>query len=99
VPVTLSTSLDDPSAMPYFLWDEPMSVAELRRRLESGSQEERLRLISKILREARDSDAWKFTTPGEVLRLWPEISIRLGRRRAFWGFLLQRWQRAGLLDD
>lgn len=26
----LSTDLDDPSVVPYFLWDEPMTVAELR---------------------------------------------------------------------
>ena len=25
----LSTNLDDPEAIPYFLWDEPMSVREL----------------------------------------------------------------------
>jgi hypothetical protein len=99
MPVTLSTALEDPSAVPYFLWDEPMSVDELRRRLRSGSPEERVRLLAKVLREARDSDVWKFTTPREVLRLWPEISIRLGRRRSFWDFLLRRWQKAGLLDD
>jgi len=99
VPVVLSTTLDDPSAVPYFLWDEPMSVAELRFRLRTGSPEERLRLLAKVLREARDTDAWKFTTPREILRQWPEISIRLGRRRAFWEFLLHRWQKAGLLND
>lgn len=97
--ITLSTSLDDPSAVPYFLWDEPMSVAELHERLKTGSPEERLRLLAKVLREARDTDAWKFTTPGEVLRQWPGIAIRLGRRRAFWEFLFQRWQRAGLVSD
>ncbi len=94
----LSTRLDDASAVPYFLWDEPMSVAELRRRLRVASTEERLRLLAKILREARDTDVWRFTGPEEVLRQWPEISIRLGRRRAFWEFLLRRWQRAGLLN-
>ena len=96
--VTLSTALDDPLAVPYFLWDEPMSVAELRLRLRAGSPEERVRLLAKVLREARDTDAWRFTTPEEVLRQWSEISIRLGRRRAFWDFLLRRWQEAGLLD-
>lgn len=96
---TLSSSLNDPDAVPYFLWDEPMSAAELRLRLETGSSEERLRLLAKILREARDTDVWRFTTPKEVLRLWPEISIRLGRRRALWEFLLHQWQKAGLLND
>ena len=31
--VRLSLDLDDPQAVPYFLWDEPMTVAELRSRL------------------------------------------------------------------
>src|SRR5204862_1563664 len=33
----LSSDLDDPSAVPYFLWDEPMTVAELRARLRTAS--------------------------------------------------------------
>ena len=96
--VMLSTALDDPLAIPYFLWDEPMTVAELRLRLRAGSSEKRVRLLAKLLREARDTDVWKFTTPGEVLREWPEISMRLGRRRDFWRFLFDRWRKAGLLD-
>ncbi len=62
----LSTDLEMPSAVPYFLWDEPMTVAELKRRLAEASAAERMRLLSKILREARDTDVWKFTTPEEV---------------------------------
>src|SRR5574341_560258 len=50
--VRLSVDLDDPQAVPYFLWDEPMSVAELRARLASAGEAERLRLLGKILREA-----------------------------------------------
>ena len=68
----LSTDLDDPSAVPYFLWDEPMTVAELRARLGTASPPERTRLLGKILREARDTDVWRFTSPAEVSRLWPE---------------------------
>src|SRR5436309_6513448 len=65
----LSSDLDDPSAVPYFLWDEPMTVAELRTRLRTASPPERTRLLGKILREARDTDVWKFTSPAEVSRL------------------------------
>lgn len=90
--VRLSTDLEDPEAVPYFLWDEPMSVAELRSRLASASEPERLRLLGKILREARDTDVWRFTTASEVTRLLPELRRHLGHRRAFWEFLLGRWQ-------
>ncbi len=94
----LSTNLDVMAAVPYFLWDEPMTVAELKRRLTSASRSEQTRLLGKILREARDTDVWRFTTPREVWRRWNEISPMLGRRREFWRFLLESWEKEGLLD-
>jgi hypothetical protein len=90
--VRLSVDLDDPEAVPYFLWDEPMTVAELRSRLASAAEPERLRLLGKILREARDTEVWRFTTPSEVAGLWPKLQRHLGRRRVFWEFLLGRWR-------
>jgi hypothetical protein len=95
--ILLSVDLDNLEAVPYFLWDEPMTVSELRRRLATASRSEQIRLIGKILREARDTDVWRFTTPQEVSRQWTEISIHLGRRRPFWEFLLDRWKKEGLL--
>ena len=35
--VLLSTDLDNPDSIPYFLWDEPMTVAEFKSRLISAS--------------------------------------------------------------
>jgi len=90
--VRLSLDLDDPAAIPYFLWDAPMSVAELRARLRSAEPGERVRLLGKILREARDPDVWRFTTLEEIVALWPQLEPHLGRRRQFWKFLLDRWQ-------
>lgn len=95
---TLSTNLDDATAVPYFLWDEPMTVTELRQRLASVSPRERLRLLAKIMREARDTDVWRFTTPAEAWRQWPLLAPQLGRRRAFWEFLFAQWRQAGFLD-
>lgn len=96
---TLSTDLGDPTAIPYFLWDEPMTVAEFRRRLTSASLPEQNRLLAKLLREARDTDVWKFTAPAEVWRRWPDVAGQTGRRRAFWEFLFDRWQSEGLLGE
>lgn len=93
----LSTRLSDPGAVPYFLWDDPMTVSELEKRLQTASEPERLRLLASILREARDPDVWLFTTPEEVVRLWPRLAGRLGRRRGFWEFILDRWRRLGLV--
>jgi hypothetical protein len=97
--VKLSIEIEDPKAIPYFLWDEPMSVALLKERLRDASRSERIRLMGKILREARDTDVWKFTSPDEVRKLWPELYIHLGRRRPFWEFLLKRWQIEGFLAE
>ncbi|MBA3634439.1 MAG: hypothetical protein H0W58_16780 [Acidobacteria bacterium] len=93
----LSTDLEKASAVPYFLWDEPMTVAELKRRLISASAAEKTRLLAKILREVRDTDVWKFTTPQEIWRRWNEIVPQLGRRRGFWKFLFEFWEKEGLL--
>jgi hypothetical protein len=97
MPVELSANLADPRAVPYFLWDEPMTVEALRARLQTASPPEATRLLAKILREARDTDVWLFTTPAEVMRRWNGLVPHLGRRRAFWEFLLRRWREDGLL--
>ena len=76
-----------------------MTVAELKRRLAEASAAEQTRLLSKILREARDTDVWKFTTPEEVGRRWNELAPQLGRRRGFWEFLLQRWREEKLIGE
>ncbi len=93
----LTSNLDLPTSVPYFLWDEPMTMAELREKLSTDSEPERMRLLGKIMREARDNDVWRFTTPKEVLLNWPKLSRYLGRRREFWKFLLDAWEKAGLL--
>ena len=95
----LSSDLDDPDAIPYFLWDDPMTVAELRRSLAEASEPERLRLLGRVLREARDTDVWKFTTLAEVVRLFPRLRAHLGRRLAFWDYLLGLWRALGLIHE
>lgn len=93
----LSTDLDDPESIPYFLWDDPMTVRELKERLASASPPERDRLLGKVLREGRDTDVWRFTSPREVAARLPALAPHLGRRRPFWEWLLGRWREEGLL--
>lgn len=95
--VMLSTDLDDPQAIPYFLWDEPMTVVQFRERLRLASATEQTRLLAKLLREARDTDVWLFISPAEVWQRWSAVAPQLGRRRSFWEFLLGHWHREGLL--
>jgi hypothetical protein len=93
--VRLSLDLEDPAGVPYFLWDEPMTLADLHTRLREAGRPERLRLLGRIMREARDPDVWRLTTLAEVTVEWPELRRYLGRRRAFWEFLLERWREPG----
>lgn len=97
-PPPLSMDLDSPAAVPYFLWDEPMTIRELRDRLANRGDGERIRLLAKILREARDTHVWRFTNPREVAERWADLAPRLGRRRGFWELLLRVWREEGLLD-
>lgn len=94
---SLTTDLSDESKRPYFLWDEDLSIAEFRQRLLGEDRWERLRLLGKMLREARDLDVWEFTTPEEVAEALPELGRRLGRRRPFWEFLIEGWRQDGIL--
>ena len=95
--VRLTSDLRSDDAIPYFLWDEPMTMRDVRDRLAS-SDEERIRLLGKIMREAREPDVWLFTTPEEVNRRWFELERHLGKRREFWIFLLKQWREQGLLS-
>lgn len=97
--VMLSTDLGSPESIPYFLWDEPMTVAQFRERLQTASMAEQTRLLAKLLRQARDTDVWQFISPAEVWQRWTALAPQLGRRRGFWEFLLNCWQKEGLLGN
>ena len=93
----LTTDLARGDRRPYFLWDEDVSIDELRDVLRSGDGAERLRLLGKMLREARDIDVWQFVSPEEVARELPLLGRRLGRRRAFWEWLIRGWREDGII--
>ena len=95
--VALTTDLSADEAVPYFLWDAPMTMRELREWL-ARSDEDRMYLLGKIMREAREADVWLFTTPEEVTRRWSDLERHLGRRRDFWNFLLRQWREQGLVS-
>lgn len=93
----LSLDLDDPDAQPYFIWDVPITVAELRQRLRHHDPAERALWMGRVLREARYADVWKFLDVHEVDAQFDRISKHLGRSRAFWEWLLEGWRQDGLL--
>jgi hypothetical protein len=82
---------------PYFLWDEDVSIDELRAILRGPSSPRRDQLLGKMLREARDLDVWSFVTPSEVAAALDRVARRIGHRLAFWRFLIDGWRNDGLL--
>jgi hypothetical protein len=93
----LTVDLTKLDRRPYFLWDEDMSIAELQAILRGPSGELRDRALGKMLREARDTDVWSLVAPADVAEALPRIERRLGRRAAFWRFLINGWKTDGLL--
>ncbi|MCA9682728.1 MAG: hypothetical protein KC431_08995 [Myxococcales bacterium] len=93
----LTAELDDTTRRPYFLWDEDVSIGELQQILADPNSPERDRLLAKMLREARDIDVWRFVTPAAVAEALPRLERQLGRRQAFWCWLIDGWRRDGLL--
>lgn len=94
----ISRDVHDPEAIPYFNWDAPVTNDAVRRALREGTEEDRLWWAARILREARYADIWHYLSlRRDVLPRWDALRPRLGRRRAFWDFLVDRWRRDGLL--
>jgi hypothetical protein len=93
----MTTDMTCGDRRPYFLWDEDITIDELHAILREGPEDERHRLLGKLLREARDIDVWHFVTPQEVADALPVLARRLGRRRPFWEFLIGGWREDGIL--
>jgi len=93
----LVTDFGQHDAIPYFLWDRNVTVGRLREALLDRDDPQRIPLLRVLLREARPDEVWKFVRPQTVARDWADISPGLGRRRAFWEWLLGAWRAHGFL--
>jgi hypothetical protein len=93
----LSFDMRREDVRPYFLWDTQMSSGELKQRLREAPEDERLLWIGRVMREARYPDVWEFVTLDDVLSRWEKLRGRLGRKNAFWEFLLGQWREHGLI--
>ncbi len=87
------------SETPWFLWWDDVRIfeEEVREKLRSPDPVERGNWVGRIMREATLRDVWRFLSLREIQRDWPHIERNLGRRRAFWRYLLDGWRRDGLL--
>ncbi len=96
-PRALGTDLRNLDTRPWFLWDEDLSVRELRAVLADEDHPRWIELAAKVMREARDDQVWLFLPVEQVARRYGDLAPRLGRRRPFWDDLLGAWRRHGLL--
>jgi hypothetical protein len=83
---------------PWFMWDVKVTELGLRERLRHADPRIRAQWAGRIMREATYPDVWRYLSLEEILRDWEHIEKHLGRRRAFWQWLLQGWREDGLLS-
>lgn len=89
--VTPPDSMVDPSGRPYFLWDQDLTLDEFRHSIRHDGPEVRAWLIGKLMREAKPDDVFEFVTLADIVDAWPALQPHLGRRRAFWTWILGEW--------
>ncbi len=86
-----------PDAIPYFAWDRNLTTRQIRQKLHTAAQPERDCLCAWLLREAATEDVWVFVRPAEVAECLPRIGPMLGRKRAFWTYVIGKWRELGKL--
>ncbi len=80
--------LCDAQGRPHFLWDNDLTLGELRALLASADEIERGYWIGVTMRQARPDDALSLVDDAEIRRLWRHVEPFLGKSRAFWTWYL-----------
>ena len=94
---SLSLDLDRDDVQPYFVWDVPVTVGELKRLLRHPDRKTRNMWTARVMREARYQDVWRFLRLQDVLKRYQDLRPHLGRARPMWDFLIEGWQADGLI--
>ena len=84
--------LVDARGRPYFLWDEDMTLEVFRDRLRDPDPDVRAYFLGKLMRQAKPDDVFSFVTRSEIEAQLSTVERYLGRTRAFWIWLLERWR-------
>ncbi len=85
------------SARPWFLWDSDITDEELRVRLAHPDAKTRAQWQGVVMREATFREVFGYLTLAEIVRDFSHIERHLGRRRAFWIWILEGFRRDGFL--
>jgi hypothetical protein len=78
--------------VPYFSWDKHWTTREIRKRLHG---EQSITTLAWIMREAKFCDVWNFVSPYTVNSNFGKLKNQLGRKRDFWEYILNEWQKLG----
>jgi hypothetical protein len=81
----------DAQGRPYFLWDSDMTLARFRELLRDPDERVRTYYVGKLMRQAKPDDAFEFVTLADIGASWPQLERYLGRKWAFWTWLLGEW--------
>ncbi len=84
--------LCDRQGRPYFLWDNNVTLQELREHLAAADEDRQAYWLAKLMRQAKPDDAIILAGTEPMRRLWPKLEHSLGRTRAFWAWYLD-WAR------
>lgn len=79
--------LCDAEGRPSFLWDNDLTLAELRERLASEDLDVAAYWLGTTMRQAKPDDALMLASPERMRALWPRVERYLGKERAFWAWL------------
>lgn len=80
--------LCDAQGRPTFLWDNDLTLSELKARLVSPDVEVRAYWIGTVMRQAKPDDALTLVAVSEMREHWPKLARYLGRERPFWEWYL-----------
>lgn len=75
---------------PYFLWDYDLTEADVRRILKTGTETDKIWLMSRILTSAHFNDVWKYMKLRDVIAWFPKLRMRPQIKKA-WENALTVW--------
>ena len=76
---------------PYFLWDYDLTEGDVHTLLQSGDEETKIWLTSRILESARYEDVWRYLSLAEVRTRFPLLKLKQPVRDV-WAYALQVWE-------
>ncbi len=82
---------------PWFLWDVAIDEPTFRARLTHPDPSIRAQWQGALMREARFREVFEYLTLGEIARDFEHLERHLGRKKAFWRWILEGFRRDGVI--